>query len=104
MPRNTSGKLRIALVGTRGVPARYGGFETAVEEIGRRLAALRPGAGVYCRAAGPPEHLGMRRVVVHKVKKKALETLSSTALATLHAVRHRPDVVVLFNSANSPLL
>ena len=30
--------LRIAMVGTRGVPARYGGFETAVEEVGRRLA------------------------------------------------------------------
>ena len=29
--------LRIAMIGTRGVPARYGGFETAVEEIGRRM-------------------------------------------------------------------
>mgnify|MGYP001037340239 CR=1 FL=1 len=26
--------MRIALLGTRGVPARYGGFETAAEEIG----------------------------------------------------------------------
>ena len=30
--------MRIGLLGTRGVPARYGGFETAVEEVGRRLA------------------------------------------------------------------
>ena len=30
--------MRIAMVGTRGVPAKYGGFETAVEEIGMRLA------------------------------------------------------------------
>ena len=29
--------LSIALMGTRGVPARYGGFETAIEEVGRRL-------------------------------------------------------------------
>ena len=29
--------LRIAMLGTRGVPPRYGGFETAVDEIGRRL-------------------------------------------------------------------
>ena len=29
--------MRIAMVGTRGVPAAYGGFETAVEEIGKRL-------------------------------------------------------------------
>ena len=32
-------RLRIAMIGTRGVPARYGGFETAIEEVGRRLAA-----------------------------------------------------------------
>ena len=31
--------VRIAMVGTRGVPARYGGFETAIEEVGSRLAA-----------------------------------------------------------------
>jgi hypothetical protein len=27
-------ELKIAMVGTRGVPARYGGFETAIEEVG----------------------------------------------------------------------
>ena len=34
--------LRIAMIGTRGVPARYGGFETAIEEVGRRLADRGP--------------------------------------------------------------
>jgi glycosyltransferase involved in cell wall biosynthesis len=96
--------MRIALMGTRGVPARYGGFETAVEEVGRRLADLGHDVVVYCREPGPADHLGMHRVEVRSVKKKVLETLSSTALATAHAVRHRPDVVVLFNAANSPLL
>jgi glycosyltransferase involved in cell wall biosynthesis len=32
--------LSIAMMGTRGVPARYGGFETAVEEIGQRLSRM----------------------------------------------------------------
>ena len=96
--------MRIALMGTRGVPARYGGFETAVEEVGRRLADLGHDVVVYCREPGPADYLGMRRVEVRSVKKKVLETLSSTALATAHAVRHRPDVVILFNAANSPLL
>jgi glycosyltransferase involved in cell wall biosynthesis len=96
--------MRIALMGTRGVPARYGGFETCVEEVGRRLAGLGHDVVVYCREPGPAEHLGMRRVVVGSVKKKVLETLSSTALAAAHAVRHRPDAVVLFNAANAPLL
>jgi glycosyltransferase involved in cell wall biosynthesis len=96
--------VRIALIGTRGVPARYGGFETAVEEVGRRLVTLGHEIVVYCREPGPAEHLGMQRVVVRSLKKKVLETLSSTALATGHAARHRPDVVVLFNAANAPLL
>src|SRR5215207_7890633 len=96
--------MRIALMGTRGVPARYGGFETAVEEIGRRLADLGHDVVVYCREPGGAQHLGMTRVEVRSVKKKVLETLSSTAHATAHAVRHRPDVVLLFNAANAPLL
>ncbi len=33
------GRLTISMIGTRGVPAQYGGFETAVEEVGARLAA-----------------------------------------------------------------
>ena len=36
---SNSNRLTIAMVGTRGVPAAYGGFETAIEEVGRRLAA-----------------------------------------------------------------
>jgi glycosyltransferase involved in cell wall biosynthesis len=91
-------------MGTRGVPARYGGFETAVEEVGRRLADLGHDVVVYCREPGDASYLGMQRVVVRSLKKKVAETLSSTALATAHAVRHRPDVVVLFNAANAPLL
>ena len=29
--------MKIAMIGTRGVPANYGGFETCVEELGQRL-------------------------------------------------------------------
>ena len=39
-------------MGTRGVPALYGGFETAVEEIGKRLAARGYDITVYCRNPG----------------------------------------------------
>ena len=58
--------MRIALVGTRGVPARYGGFETAVEEVGRRLVARGHEVVVYCRTGRgrdpSREYLGMRLV------------------------------------------
>ena len=55
---STSGEdgrpLRIALLGTRGVPARYGGFETCVDEVGRRLAARGHEVVVYCRTTKVP--------------------------------------------------
>ena len=41
--------MRIALVGTRGVPARYGGFETCAEEVGRRLVKAGHQVVVYSR-------------------------------------------------------
>jgi glycosyltransferase involved in cell wall biosynthesis len=97
--------VRIALLGTRGVPARYGGFETAVEEIGSRLAARGHDVTVYCRSQDrSPEYLGMRRVVLPAVRLRSAETLTHTTLSVAHQVRHRADVAIVFNAANAPLL
>ena len=97
--------MRIAMVGTRGVPARYGGFETAVEEIGRRLVARGHEVVVYCRGDDHSrEHLGMRRVVLRAVRSRTAETLSHAALSVAHLVTHRTDVAIVFNAANAPLL
>jgi glycosyltransferase involved in cell wall biosynthesis len=93
------------MVGTRGVPARYGGFETAVEEVGARLAERGHDVVVYCRGDDRSgEHLGMRRVRLPALRKASLETLSHTALSVGHLVRHRTDVALVFNAANAPLL
>src|SRR3954451_8537551 len=108
MGRSTA--MRVALVGTRGVPARYGGFETCVEEVGRRLADRGHDVVVYCRtlpgdSAPPPfEHLGMRLVHLPAARKRSLETLSPSGLSVAHLLRHRTDAAVVFNAANSPLL
>lgn len=98
--------MRIAMIGTRGVPARYGGFETAVEEIGRRLAAGGHEVTVYTRGEKHPEptYLGMKLVHLPAVKKKVAETLSHTALSVGHAAVRRPQVALVFNAANAPLL
>lgn len=114
--------MHISLIGTRGVPARYGGFETCVEEVGRRLVTSGHRVTVYCRTAGPSggtgpgdrtaspvpvrpaEYLGMRLVQLPAVRHKVLETLSHTALSVGHAVSARPDVAFVFNAANAPFL
>ncbi|RMI41306.1 glycosyltransferase family 1 protein [Actinomadura harenae] len=99
------------MIGTRGVPARYGGFETAVEEIGRRLADAGHEVTVYCRGERHPDrmYLGMRLVHLPAVKKKVAETLSHTALSVTHSAARRitrrgPDAALVFNAANAPLL
>jgi len=40
--------MKIAYVGTMGIPARYGGFETCVEEVATRLAKKGHEITVYC--------------------------------------------------------
>lgn len=98
------------MIGTRGVPARYGGFETCVEEVGQRLAAWGHEVVVYCRNGAdddselPSEYLGMQLVHLPALRKKTLETLSHTALSVKHAAGLRPDVAFVFNAANAPLL
>ncbi|WP_231819172.1 DUF1972 domain-containing protein [Microbacterium resistens] len=99
--------LNIAMVGTRGVPAAYGGFETAVEEVGRRLVERGHRVSVYTRGSSTREreHLGMRVIHLPAVPQKQLETLSHTGLSAVHLVtRRRPDAAFVFNAANSPFL
>lgn len=100
--------LRIALVGTRGVPAHYGGFETCVEEVGRRLATRGHTVTVYCRSGNGPdrkaEFEGMRLVHLPAVRRRSLETLSHTGLSVAHLMAHRADATIVFNAANAPWL
>ena len=99
--------MRVAILGTRGVPASYGGFETAVEEIGRRLVKRGHEVTVYCRNPGQKgtEYLGMHLVNAPAIRHRYAETLSHTAASTAHTIiRDRPDVVLLLNAGNAPLL
>ena len=108
MPRRTNQRLRIALVGTRGVPARYGGFETAVEEVGRRLVEQGHQVVVYCRTTSggprPERHLGMDLVHLPALRRRSLETLSHTGASVAHLLVHRVDAAIVFNAANAPWL
>lgn len=101
--------MRFAMLGTRGVPARYGGFETAVEEIGRRLVERGHEVVVYCRGAenaGLREHLGMELVSLPAAHRRSLETLSHTALSVSHLIaqRRKADAAIVFNAANAPFV
>jgi glycosyltransferase involved in cell wall biosynthesis len=94
-------------MGTRGVPALYGGFETAVEEIGSRLVERGYDVTVYCRNPGQSmrEYRGMRLVNAPAIRHRMAETLSHTAVSTAHSIiSGRPDAVLMLNAGNAPLL
>ncbi|MDQ5975093.1 MAG: hypothetical protein QG661_2302 [Actinomycetota bacterium] len=100
-------RVKVTIMGTRGVPAQYGGFETAVEEIGTRLVERGYDVTVYCRNPGQTitEYRGMHLVNAPAIRHRMAETLSHTTASTAHAiVRGHPDVVLLLNAGNAPLL
>lgn len=106
MPSDGS-RLRIAMLGTRGVPASYSGFETCVEELGARLGARGHEVVAYCRiphVSYPGRvYRGMRLVKLPTVRSKHLDTIVHTLLSSLHTLGGRYDIALYFNVGNSPL-
>jgi len=98
--------MRIAILGTRGVPANYGGFETFAEHLSTRLVARGHDVTVYCRAhyISPRqiEFQGVRLKVLPTIRHKYLDTVVHTFLSALHAVSQRYDAALICNAANSP--
>ena len=94
--------MRIALLGTRGIPANYGGFETFAEEISTRLAARGHTVTVYCRERHPETgYRGVRLQYLPTIRHKYLDTIAHTAVSTAHLLFHRPDVALYCNGANA---
>lgn len=94
--------MRIAILGTRGIPAHYGGFETFAEELSTRLVARGHEVTVYARAAyREPLYLGVRVQFLPTIRHKYFDTLCHTCVSTLHLIAHRADVVLYCNGANA---
>ncbi|MBV8160460.1 MAG: glycosyltransferase family 4 protein [Acidimicrobiia bacterium] len=89
--------MRVAFIGTRGVPATFGGIEHHVEEVGSRLAARAHEVTVYCRANyvpnGEREYRGMRLARLPTVSSKRLDAIVHSALSTVGALGRSYDVV-----------
>jgi glycosyltransferase involved in cell wall biosynthesis len=93
---------RIALVGTRGIPARYGGFETFAEELSTRLAERGHEVYVYCRQRhSQPVYHGVRLRYLPTIRHKYFDTVAHTFISTLHLLAHRVDVALFCNAANA---
>jgi len=102
----------VAIIGTRGYPSFYGGFETAVRNLVPFLTQNNLKVRVYCRAGETTEFSYSNQVLVERVFTRgfnnvSLSTLSHGLHACIHALFHKPDVALVMNVANGfwiPLL
>lgn len=105
---NMGGRMRIAILGTRGIPANYGGFETFAEEMAPRLVDRGHDVVVYGRSNvikwPEPYYKGVRLVVLPTLPGKYTDTPVHTILSCAHAMFQRYDVVLVCNAANAPFL
>ena len=94
--------MRIALLGTRGIPANYGGFETFAEELSARLAARGHQVRVYCRQRHASDtYRGVDLQFVPTIRHKYLDTVAHTFFSTLHLLFHRVNCALYCNGANA---
>lgn len=101
-------RLKVAIIGDRGIPARYSGFSTLVEEISTRLVAEHGfDVTVYARRpyydTHPPEHRGVRIVWLPSPGGKSLESILHSNLSIAHAAfLRRYDLVFVVDPGNGP--
>jgi glycosyltransferase involved in cell wall biosynthesis len=97
--------MKIAILGTRGIPANYGGFETFAEQLGTRLASRGHEVTVYGRkhysTTAEKFYRGVKLVTLPTIRHKYFDTIIHTFLSVLHASPREYDVILICNAANS---
>lgn len=118
MTSTTRRRRRVAIIGTRGYPSYYGGFETLLRHLVPHLAANGWDVDVYCRDGvdeislrtenGQPDCGDVKQIFTKGVESKSASTLSYGLTSAVDAVtKRRPDVALVMNVANGfwlPLL
>lgn len=98
--------MKLAILGTRGIPANYGGFETFAEELSVRLAARGHDVTVYGRSNNirypHREYKGVKLVILPTAGTKYLDTVVHTFFSVIHVLlRRRFDCILMANAANA---
>ena len=98
--------MKIAIIGSRGYPYVYSGYETFVRELSERLVRQGIGVTVYCHRSlfrdRPKEVNGIRLVYIPTIEKKNLSQFIHSFQSMLHACFSRCDVILAVNSSNGP--
>src|SRR5579872_1942359 len=101
MNRGRRKKLRIAMLGSRGIPHTYSGYEAFIGEIAPRLVSRGHEVTVYCRRGlfreRPRSYYGVRLIYVSNIETKVLGTFSHTLLCIFDLLFRRVDVALVVN-------
>ncbi|WP_231458855.1 MULTISPECIES: DUF1972 domain-containing protein [unclassified Pedobacter] len=99
--------MRIAIIGSRGYPYVYGGFETFVKELSERLVKQGVEVHVYCQkdlfTAHPKEVNGIRLHYIPTLPQKSLNQIIHSFLSIMHATFSKADVLLVVNLAAGPM-
>lgn len=99
---------KLAILGTRGIPASYSGFETSVQETAVRFIKNNINTTVYCRKnhyeKRLSEYQGVKLVYLPSIKTKHFDTITNSLLSLIHCLFKRYDVVQLYGLGNSIFL
>jgi len=100
--------MKIAFLGSRGIPARYSGFETFYEQLSTRLVQRGHEVTVYNRSHFikdvKHEYKGVKIISLPSIPSKHLDTITHTFISTLFALFHSYDIVYYSIVGNSPLV
>jgi glycosyltransferase involved in cell wall biosynthesis len=99
-------KINISIIGTRGYPYVYSGYETFVKQLSERLVLKSCNVTVYCHKGlfikRPKEIKGIKLVYVPTIETKIFSQPIHSFLSIIHACFSSVDVVLVVNSANGP--
>ena len=98
--------MRVAIIGSRGYPYVYSGYETLVKALAERLPTQNVALTVYCHAhlfeTKPKMVNGVRLVYIPTIPSKVLAQPLHSFLAFWHVVFSKIDVVLVLNVSNGP--
>jgi len=98
--------LKISIIGSRGYPYVYSGYETLVKNIGERMVTGGAQVTVYCHSylfdQKPKQLNGIYLKYIPTIKSKSLSQPIHSFLAFWHAAFSNADVVLVLNVSNGP--
>ena len=99
-------KLTIAIIGSRGYPYVYSGYETFVKELSERLVNKGHRVRVYCHRnlyKHRPKNINdIELIYTPSIKSKFFSQPYNSFFSFLHVCFSKADIVLVVNSANGP--